>query len=212
MRSPAAADTEVTTGAGRGPDDACTNVSRRSAARCVVADGGLFAFGSAAGTVHVHDSRRPGAALAPPRCLHFLFNLHTPYVPLHPSIPPSSPPYTPYTPYTPLHHSSQPRALRHTLKSKSINLTPSQARALGLRQLHRDGHAAASCGDRGRRLRHRCHSPPPVRVVCGHLSLYPAWRPLSGIRPLAPDGRVRGHRCARVGRGVGRGVRSIPHP
>jgi WD40 repeat protein len=38
-------------------------VRRASAARCVAADGGLFAFGSARGTVHVRDARRPGTPL-----------------------------------------------------------------------------------------------------------------------------------------------------
>ena len=53
-----------------GPMDASTGLSRRSAARCVAADDGLFAFGSAAGTLHVHDSRKPSQPVAPPRRVH----------------------------------------------------------------------------------------------------------------------------------------------
>lgn len=47
-----------------GPNDATTGHSRGVAARCVAADGDLFAFGSARGTVHVHDARKPSEALA----------------------------------------------------------------------------------------------------------------------------------------------------
>lgn len=42
----------------------------RRVARCVDADGGLFAFGSASGTVHVHDARVPNAPLASPKRAH----------------------------------------------------------------------------------------------------------------------------------------------
>ena len=42
----------------------------RRVARCVDADGGLFAFGSAYGTVHVHDARVPNAPLASPKRAH----------------------------------------------------------------------------------------------------------------------------------------------
>ena len=42
----------------------------RRVARCVDADGGLFAFGSAAGAVHVHDARVPRTPLATPRRVH----------------------------------------------------------------------------------------------------------------------------------------------
>ena len=42
----------------------------RRVARCVDADGGLFAFGSAAGAVAVHDARVPGTPLATPRRVH----------------------------------------------------------------------------------------------------------------------------------------------
>ena len=45
-------------------NDATTGHSRGTAARCVAADGDLFAFGSARGTVHVHDARKPSEALA----------------------------------------------------------------------------------------------------------------------------------------------------
>ena len=37
---------------------------------CVAADDGLFAFGSASGTLHVHDARKPSQPIAPPRRVH----------------------------------------------------------------------------------------------------------------------------------------------
>ena len=43
---------------------------RTKPARCVDADGGLFAFGGAAGTLHVHDARFPSTPVVPPRRIH----------------------------------------------------------------------------------------------------------------------------------------------
>ena len=59
IRSPSRADAS-----------ACTGLARGKSARCVASDGGLFAFGSAGGTVHVHDARRPSEPLAAPERAH----------------------------------------------------------------------------------------------------------------------------------------------
>ena len=76
VRSPARADTRADTclrADGQttiGPRDASTGLARGGAARCVAADDGLFAFGTASGTVHVHDARKPSVPLASPRRVH----------------------------------------------------------------------------------------------------------------------------------------------
>ena len=48
-----------------------TSSRRSAAARCVSADGDTFAFGSARGTVHVRDARKPSAPLCAERPLRW---------------------------------------------------------------------------------------------------------------------------------------------